>query len=376
MAVDSRDLSSFGERLLATIDRGRRTGTHKLALLLALLDEVPEHFCPSSGQPPQALPLSAVAHRVLSYMIQQSRPFPGCTQPLNHMKGRQSRLVTAASEARERLGVYDASLRDADDLRVRDVGSYRSAVTKIENKLIEDPLPRLQGDVSDRQFLYQWDWPPGTSGRQVRDDVGGDAEIPLVAGAAEELVRLTPLVRPLIELHYVRDVARYNEMQTVEEELLEYLFGSERGHVTTLVRRQIRKRQHSRCFYADEHHDPPGPTRGPRLVLDHFMPWSRFRLDAPENFVLATESRNRSKSDHLPHARHVVRYLQSARPIEGEVVRVARDRLERTRAVIASAYRAAPLGTPTWVRRSSEGPIFEPLTESARAEILAALSSG
>jgi len=369
-------LGSFAERLLAAVDRGRRTGTHKLVLLLALVDEVPERFDPRTGAAPHSIHLEDLAHRVLDYTLLQSRPFRDGHAPLGQLRStRQSSLVTAGQIAREEVGVYDAGLRDADDLRVRDPRAYRRAIVGTVNTLVRNPLPRLQGEgASEHPFLYHWPWSYDSSPASVREAQGGKLEVSFVPGAPEELVRLAALVRPLVELHYLRDVARWNGLGTVETELAEYLFGSERASISRLVRRQLRRRQGGRCFYGDEHGDPEGPSRT-SLVVDHFMPWSRFRSDVAENLVLATASRNSSKSDHLPHPRHVVRFLHQLRPVEGELVANSRDGLARTQAMIASAYRTAPLGTPMWLRTARDGPALLPYDGDGRRVVFEALRS-
>ena len=340
------------------------------------MDEIPERFDSSTGTAPSSLSLEGLAHRVLDYALQHSRPFREHGHPLLQMSGsRQSSLVSAGSMAREALGVYDARLRDADDLRARDPKGYGRAIREIESTLVRNPLPRLQGEGEDEApFLYDWPWGPDTSPRAVRAEQSGKLEVRFIPGAPEELVRLTPLVRPLVELHFVRDVANWNGLDTVESQLVEYLFGSDRASVGSFVRRQLRLRQEGRCFYGDEHGDPQGPTNKP-LVVDHFMPWSRFRSDVAENFVLATGARNRSKSDHLAHPNHVVRFLHQAEPLAGEVVAGAREGLSRTRSMISSAYRTAPLGTPMWLRATSDGPVLVPYDAAGRAAVFQALEA-
>ena len=48
-------------------------------------------------------------------------------------------------------------------------------------------------------------------------------------GAGDQLVRLAPLIRPLVELHWVRMVARLNKEEFKEDHLYRHLFGSGPG---------------------------------------------------------------------------------------------------------------------------------------------------
>jgi hypothetical protein len=57
-------------------------------------------------------------------------------------------------------------------------------------------------------ILYEVDWPEGTSIRLLRAD--GRDVLRLLPGVADQLVVLGPLLRPLIELHWSRDVARWS----------------------------------------------------------------------------------------------------------------------------------------------------------------------
>ena len=75
-------------------------------------------------------------------------------------------------------------------------------------------------------FLYDLEWGAGvTLSRLV---AGGGAKVRLRPSAGDNLIRLSPLIRPLVELHWVRMVAGLNGLALMEDDLRRYLFGAER----------------------------------------------------------------------------------------------------------------------------------------------------
>ena len=52
----------------------------------------------------------------------------------------------------------------------------------------------------------------------------GGGQVRLHPGAGGELIRMTPLIRPLVELHWVRMDATLNRITPVEEDLRRHLF--------------------------------------------------------------------------------------------------------------------------------------------------------
>ena len=120
------------------------------------------------------------------------------------------------------------------------------------------------------------------------------------SGAADELVRLAPLLRPLIELHWVRMVASLNGLDVEGERLRAHLFGADRTTFPPPLRSGLRELQDGRCFYCDD-------RLTSRSEVDHFIPWSRWPNDAIENLVLA-DACNNHKRDHLAAADHAQRW--------------------------------------------------------------------
>ena len=97
--------------------------------------------------------------------------------------------------------------------RQRLPGAYQAMLDQVEVTVAEQPLPRLQAVGSSDivlPFLYELSWGPRESfslARLRRHGSRGPA-IRLLPGAGDELLRLGPLVRPLVELHWTRMVAR------------------------------------------------------------------------------------------------------------------------------------------------------------------------
>jgi len=77
-------------------------------------------------------------------------------------------------------------------------------------------------------------------------------------------------------------------------DLGEFLFGGERSDLS-VVRVILDDVQAGRCFYCDTVMKKPGH-------VDHFIPWSKYPLDLGHNFVVAHETCNSAKSDHLADA--------------------------------------------------------------------------
>jgi 5-methylcytosine-specific restriction endonuclease McrA len=106
-------------------------------------------------------------------------------------------------------------------------------------------------------------------------------------------VRLAPLIRPLVELHWTRMVATLNRVATEEQDLHRHLFGRDRLVAPKALREGLASLQARCCFYCGmPFHRAP--------EADHFIPRVRCGIDAVENLVLADRSCNNDKRDLLP----------------------------------------------------------------------------
>jgi 5-methylcytosine-specific restriction endonuclease McrA len=291
----------FAERLLEIIDSGRRTATYKLALVLALLDLCARQSDEEGGAPTE-LRTRDVAEEVASLYWPQVMPFrldgSDAASELRQITNKQSTIIDPLRSFRR-----SAEATGATSLwlaRSRLSGAYETVIDRIEQTLAEQPLPRLQTvGSSETVFPFIYDLGPQwgsdqsfTPARLRRFGLRGPV-IPLLPGAGDELLRLSPLIRPLVELHWTRMVAKLNKVSTVEEDLRQHLFGSPRIAPSRVLRDGLKDLQGGRCFYCAD------PLVGITEV-DHFIPRVRCGIDAVENLVLADRTCNGDKSNLLP----------------------------------------------------------------------------
>jgi hypothetical protein len=327
--IDTSDV--FAERLLQVIDEGRRTATYKLALLLALIDASAER-CEADGRAPAELTARTIAEHVVALYYPQVRVYlavDGSPRELRQITLQQSVTMNAV------LSLHGAAQdRGASSLAEAMAAvpvDYERCVTRVEENFARYPLRLLQTiGRSDRPFLY---------------DLDGDC-VRFRPGAADHLLRLAPLIRPLVELHWTRMVASLNALDLEGEHLRVHLFGSERIAFPVGLRRGLVELQGGRCFYCDA-------VLGPRTEVDHFLPWSRWPNDAIENLVIADRC-NGSKSHYLAGARHVDRWADRFEHRGGALRLIADDarwRSEPARSIglARSCYAHLAEGTPTWI---------------------------
>jgi len=349
LPADRGDLASFGERLLAVIDEGRKTATYKLATLLAIIDSCAEGASPS-GQAPQTIPTRKIAHHVARLYWPQVRPFvppPGVVpkvEPLDlrQITNKSATVIEVLRRASKSLPLV-ASWDRATSLLP--AGVVQEVLDKVEHTVARYPLVRLQTiDNVAQCFIYDIDWDEGVT--QAELAACGGARIRLRPGAGDHLVRLAPLVRPLVELHWVRMVARLNDLGLMEEDLHRHLFGAERVPFPADLRRGLLEVQRGDCFYCRGR-----VTSSP--TVDHFVPWSRWPNDAVENLVIAHSSCNSHKSDHVAGPVPLRRWVQRLSEQTGELADIARltgwrtDR-SATVALARSLYAHLPDGALVW----------------------------
>ena len=291
MALPVPALEGFAEQLLAVIDEGRRTATYKLALLIALIDCCAENTS-ASGEAPAELSTSAIARRMAEVYWPQLRPFEmpsGAFIDLRQITNKSSTILRVLKDLFDSLplvGSWSAAERldPVHTKRVLDV---------VELTTARYPLVRLQTvDGVPRPFLYDVDW--GENVRLATLQAPGGGRIRFRERAGDQLLRLAPLLRPLIELHWIRMVGKLNELDLAEDELRRHLFGVERSTFPAALRVGLRELQSGMCLYCAR------PLTTGATAVDHFVPWSRWPNDAVENLVLAHTSCNTHKSDHVP----------------------------------------------------------------------------
>ena len=128
----------------------------------------------------------------------------------------------------------------------------------------------------------------------------GRDHLTLLPGVIDRLVVLGPMLRPLIELHWVNDIARWTGVRLEDAGAthapVRDLAGVVPGHLVGA----LREIQGGSCFYCGDRIEGRGQ-------VDHFLAWSRWPNDAIENLVLADRC-NGAKSDHLVVQAHLDRW--------------------------------------------------------------------
>ncbi len=350
----------FAERLLEVIDAGRRTATYKLALLLALVDLCSRHSS-ADGRAPSVLYTREIAEQIAAIYWPQVVAYRQSSNAdaivLRQISLPQASIVNAVRRFREL-----AEGRGATSLHLarRQLGDeYQQMVDQAEVTIAAQPLPRFQrvGTAeADFPFIYDLAWGPREhfTIRRLRAAGPRGLEVPLRPGAGDELVRLAPLIRPLIELHWTRMVAQLNGVARTEENLRRHLFGSERPDPPASLRAGIADLQAGRCFYC-------GDRLGAKPHADHFIPRVRCGLDVVENLVLADAACNSDKRDLLPGAQLVAAWAGRNSAHEARLADLGADNRWETdsagvHAVARSIYRHLPAGVaPVWLGRGRVG---------------------
>ena len=165
------------------------------------------------------------------------------------------------------------------------------------------------------------------------------------AGVGRELIRLNPLIRPLVERLWAARVVVYNRLP--DGRLDEFLFRRARLDATR-VRLALWELQDQRCFYTAER------LRPGEADVDHFVPWSRSPLNAIENLVVADRRVNNRKRDHLAAASLVERWRDRNDTLRAELAQVAavnrwETGYDQTLGVARALYLSLDARTLLWV---------------------------
>jgi len=305
--TDPRGAIGFAEKVLELLDEGRYTATYKYAVLLALIDLCLEHT-QNSGAPPDMVTTRQLADKIIEVYWPQTVPFAGhaALTVLKQNAGGQAEIVSAIARFRA-LHAADPSVPRWHS-RTAAPKAYRQLVKRLEWKLIEMPLPRLQiMGQCERPFIYEIYWDQRVERREVARYQAGesstfDNRILLKPGVGEYLLQLSGLLRPLIQRRWAAMVAQLNRLEESQLEL--FLFGSDRIQ-TTKIRAGLWEMQDRRCFYCERRLRDPGQAQ-----VDHFVPWSRYPDDGLDNLVVADKECNGWKSHSLAAANHVARWAR------------------------------------------------------------------
>jgi hypothetical protein len=205
------------------------------------------------------------------------------------------------------------------------------------------PLKGIGLDIA----LYQRDLREGTAKARM------DNRIRFQPGVEVNLARLAPLLRPLVMDRWARWTERTNALAG-ETTVLEFLFGRDRIPLGA-ARAPLRALQRNLCFYCD------GPL-GEHAPVDHFIPWSRTGSDDLFNLVVAHQSCNSGKSNHLAAFRHAERWRERLDRSRDDILEAAASvqwsaDAERARGSAYTSYWVIGEGTRLWLANKR---VFEP----------------
>lgn len=297
------DAVRFAEQLLSLVDTGRTSSTYKLATLLALIDVAVESTDPVDGAPTRVR-AKRVAERVVELYWPQSAVY-GAVPGGALVQSPQAGVIPARlADWRQRHGI--GSRATLDDARRVDPAGWTDLEHDLVARVLQMPIPRLQrfGDgarAAERRFIFDYAWHDKESpGRLMA--VEFDDWLHLKPGVGEHLVRLAPLLRPVIHSKWIDLVVAYNAGLHDVRQLDEFLFGAQRVNLDVL-REPLTDLQMGRCFYCDL------PMR--RAVhVDHFIPWSRNPDNRLDNLVAADDRCNTSKSTSLASHPHLASWVE------------------------------------------------------------------
>lgn len=303
------DAISFAERVLTLLDQGSFVSTYKYAVLLGIMDVVMERTG-KSGMPPNVITTRQLAEKVIEIYWPHTNNFPITKSDIDILRqstGGQAEIVSLISRYRQHPDMgSNAPLFTA---KCSDRSGYERLLSKVEWKLIEMPLPKLQriGNTL-REFIYHIEWDDSinqgvVSNYQKNIPSEFDNQIYLQPYVGEYFVRLNSLLRPLIQREWSKMVAQINSLK--EAKLQDFLFDSARAGAAKLCG-PLTELQRGCCFYCGE---KIGNAASTKPEVDHFIPWARYPNDSLSNYVIAHSKCNSKKRDHLSANMHVEHWV-------------------------------------------------------------------
>ncbi len=335
----------FLEKLLQVLAQGGFSSTYKYSVLLGLID-----LCVEAGHPPTSVTTRQLARRVVELYWPQVRPYPALQAVLRQNSGGQARIAWRVGQFRQ----THPDLVSPPRFGPRAPVGFDALLSEVEWELVRQPLPLLQRvGGGEERFLYTigWDQHVRKSTFNVYKQGGGgsfDNRILLQPEAAQSLVGLASVIRPLVQQHWIVRVQKINRL--AEAELDSFLFGTERIALRAL-QAPLRALQDGRCFYCNN------SLSNAASEVDHFLPWSRYPDDGVDNLVLAHDRCNREKLHFLADLDFGHRWEARSREQSERLDELAataawsRDRA-RTFGVVASVYQGLPEGVRLWAGRA------------------------
>ncbi len=285
------------QRISEVLVEGKRASTYKHALLISLIDWVFEN--PEESK----VPTRSLAELVMKiYWAQSDRFVSGNGDEVLLRQVARSNKTDAqiigtiqVLRGRTKAKLLTVAAREVPN-------EVERALKAIETTLVGQPIPRLQTvGQAESPFLYSCSWSPKQSLNELKRESRDYVE--LLAGVPSKLRSLGPLFRPLIEHHWIRDVANWSGLSIEEDALRGHLFGSDRVSLSTVARQMLLDLHEQRCFYCEK-------KLLDEVHIDHFVPRSKYPNDAIENLVPSCEKCNLSKTDTFPSPRFVEKWLK------------------------------------------------------------------
>jgi 5-methylcytosine-specific restriction endonuclease McrA len=284
------DQIRFLTNLQRILSEGQFTATYKFALLHSLAD-ISVRRGDDSGDP-LVVTTEEIAQHFVQLYWHQAKPFSGSELLRQNTGGRAaviSRIVEAQSVAPGPLS----------KVAHRRLHVWNSLIRKVEQTVRIMPLTKLQTvGKQSLDFLYS-----------VAEDQRTITPRP---GVVFCFRRFYGIARDLIRGGWLGFVRRHNvDALGTATELSEFLFPGSRvglGGFEPI----LREVQGSECLYCRRR------IRSSAEV-DHFVPWSRYPVNLGENLVLAHQSCNQRKSDHLAAEEHLDAWTRRNQEHEGEL---------------------------------------------------------
>lgn len=355
MKDDPLDTVAFAERLLALLDEGRRSSTYKLAVLLALAELCFEKTN-KYGEPPDMVTTAELARKVIEIYWRQSVKYPKTGNILDQNQGKsQERGQRLSAKIVREIANFRAKSPSLTlhEARLQRGASMDRLARSVEQTLIKMPLPKLQRlDGVEHAVVYEIGWDNGVRPGTWTGTQGFDNRVRFVDGAAKNLVRLSGLLRPLIQEKWTSMVAEINHLDVGA--LNRFLFDMDRTALSR-VASPLEDLQEGRCFYCQE----PMGRRHPHV--DHFIPWSRHADDGLDNLVVAHEQCNLAKRNFLAAGQHVARWRRRSRDDGAKLEYIAAHcrwprAMERTLGIARATYEIIPGGLLWLAGREFESP--------------------
>jgi diadenosine tetraphosphate (Ap4A) HIT family hydrolase/5-methylcytosine-specific restriction endonuclease McrA len=344
--ADDRGVIGFAEKMLGLLDEGRFTATYKYAVLLGLMDLCIENTT-ASGTPPDVVTTDQLAEKVLE--LYWSHTTGETVYVQNVGQNTQAEILSDISKFRSRHAPDPSATLFQSRSHAAD--AFQALLRRIEWKLIEMPLPRVQiiGNSPDA-FLYDIGWDTAIKRRDI-DHPTFSRAIRFKPNVSEYLVQLNGLLRPLIQRKWAAMVAKLNRLEDARLERV--LFGFDRI-ATTKVRAALWDLQARQCFYCGDRISSPDGCE-----VDHFIPWARYPDNGIHNFVVADPRCNGNKRDFLAASAHVQRWaarFDTNAKLCSDLKAIGEQQLweqhpERTIGVARATYLHLPNGAKLWMEK-------------------------